>query len=53
MISDVINFFSGVTVPVEDLQDDAVCHLVDAAIADHLRTVLEKSFLMPMGESPW
>ena len=39
---------AGVTVPVEDLQDAAACHLVDVALADHLHTVVERNYLMPM-----
>ena len=48
---DIISVFSGVTVLVEDLQDAAACHLVGVAIADHLRIVVERRFLMPMGEA--
>lgn len=38
---------AGVTVPVEDLQDVAVCHLVGVALVDHLHTVVERRYLMP------
>lgn len=43
---------AGVTALVDAPQDAAVCHLVDAVIADHHHIVDVKRRLMPMGKDP-